>query len=56
MLPWDVWGPMEDSYDGTTGDDFDLLIDELATACGDHDERDLQRIYAQLTVPDALIR
>ena len=32
MLPWDEWGPMEDSYNGKTGDDFDLLIDQLAVA------------------------
>ena len=34
---------------------FDVLIDQLATACRDPDGRDLQRIYEQLTVPDALI-
>lgn len=55
MLPWDVWGPMEDSYDGRTGDDFDLLIDQLAAACDAHDEAELQRIYDRLAVPAALI-
>jgi len=30
MLPWDNWGPMQDSYNGRTGDDFDRLIDQLA--------------------------
>jgi hypothetical protein len=55
MLPWDVWGPMADSYDGTTGADFDVLIDELATATGDHDEPELRRIYQRLAVPAALI-
>lgn len=55
MLPWDVWGPMEDSYDGKTGDDFDLLIDELAAACDDHDGPRLRRVYQQLTVPASLI-
>ena len=55
MLPWDVWGPMEDSYDGKTGDDFDLLIDQLAAAAGDDDEPELQRIYQQLAVPGSLI-
>ena len=49
MLPWDVWGPMEDSYDGKTGDDFDLLIDQLAVACHSHDEPELERIYDQLS-------
>ena len=55
MLPWDVWGPMEDSYDGKTGDDFDVLIDELAAACDDHDEPGLHRVYGELTVPASLI-
>ena len=55
MLPWDVWGPMEDSYDGKTGADFDVLIDQLAAACGDHDEPELERIYEQLAVPASLI-
>ena len=55
MLPWDVWGPMEDSYDGKTGEDFDLLIDQLAVACHSHDEPELERIYEQLSVPAVLI-
>ncbi len=55
MLPWDVWGPMEDSYDGRTGDDFDVLIDELAAACDDADEPGLQRVYETLAVPASLI-
>ena len=55
MLPWDVWGPMEDSYNGKTGDDFDLLIDQLAVACHSHDEPELERIYEQLRVPAVLI-
>ena len=45
MLPWDVWGPMEDSYDGKTGDDFDQLIDQLAAAAEGNDEPALRRIY-----------
>ena len=55
MLPWDVWGPMEDSYDGRTGDDFDLLMDDLAAACDDHDEPGLRRVDEELTVPASLI-
>ena len=55
MLPWDVWGPMEASYDGKTGDDFDLLIDHLAVACHSHDEPELEQIYEQLSVPAVLI-
>ena len=46
---------MEDSYDGKTGDDFDLLIDQLAIACHSHDEPELERIYEQLSVPAVLI-
>ena len=55
MLPWDVWGPIEASYDGETGADFDLLIDQLAVACHSHDEPELERIYEQLSVPAVLI-
>jgi hypothetical protein len=46
---------MEDSYTGKTGDDFDLLIDELASACDEHDEPRLRRVYEELTVPASLI-
>jgi hypothetical protein len=56
MLPWDEWGPMEDSYDGKTGDDFDSLIDDLAEAASDPDPPNLQRIYEQLAVPASMIR
>ena len=55
MLPWDEWGPMEDSYRGKTGDDFDLLIDQLAAATTDPDEPELKRIYEQLAVPASMI-
>lgn len=33
MLPWDEWGRMDDSYRGRTSDDYDLLMDRLASAC-----------------------
>jgi hypothetical protein len=56
MLPWDEWGPMEDSYKGKTGDDFDRLIDQLAAATLDPDEPELKRIYEQLAVPASMIR
>lgn len=56
MLPWDEWGPMEDSYEGRTGDDFDMLIDQLAAATGDHDVPELERIYELLAVPESMIR
>ena len=55
MLPWDTWGPMEASYDGTTGDDFDRLMDRAAVACRDLDEPELARCYEQLEVPPALL-
>jgi hypothetical protein len=55
MLPWDEWGPMEDSYNGTTGADFDVLIDQLAEACRGDDEHEQLRVYEQLAVPPSLI-
>jgi hypothetical protein len=55
MLPWDEWGPMAASYDGTTGDDFDELMDDLAAATADPDQHDLQRIYEKLAVPPDMI-
>lgn len=51
MLPWDEWGPMADSYNGTTGDDFDELIDDLAAATSGSDSREMWRIYERLAVP-----
>jgi hypothetical protein len=56
MLPWDEWGPMADSYDGTTGDEFDELVDDLAAATGSADPQEMGRIYERLTVPPSLIR
>lgn len=56
MLPWDEWGPMAASYDGTTGDDFDALIDELATATDGSDIQEMQRIYEQLAVPASMVQ
>jgi Transglutaminase-like superfamily len=56
LLPWDEWGPMEASYEGRTGDDFDQLMDELAEASRTDDDDELQRIYSLLAVPEALIR
>jgi hypothetical protein len=55
-LPWDEWGPMDDSYNGRTGDDFDLLIDQVAIACRDDDQLELQRRYDRLAVPASMIR
>ena len=55
MLPWDVWGPMADSYGDTTGDDFDELIDDLAVATSSTDQPAMRRIYERLAVPASLI-
>jgi hypothetical protein len=55
VLPWDEWGPMEDSYDDRTPPEFDLLIDEVAAATADPDHADLEGVYAQLAVPPSLI-
>jgi transglutaminase-like putative cysteine protease len=56
MLPWDEWGPMADSYEGTTGDDFDELIDDLASATSNSDQREIRRIYERLAVPASMIQ
>ncbi len=55
MLPWDEWGPMKASYDGTTGEDFDVLMDELAIACADDDGPHMQRVYDELAVPPSMV-
>jgi hypothetical protein len=56
MLPWDEWGPMADSYDGTTGADFDELIDGLAAATDRSTLPELRQLYEQLAVPASMIR
>ena len=56
VLPWDSWGPMDDSYEGRTGEDFDRLIDEVAAACAGEDESSLRSLYRRLAVPSELIR
>jgi hypothetical protein len=55
MLPWDAWGPMEASYKGETGPDFDLLIDEVAAACRDEGTWAPQAAYARVAVPAEMI-
>jgi hypothetical protein len=54
MLPWDEWGPMAASYDGTAGDDFDELIDDLAAATSSSDLREVRRVYERLAVPASM--
>lgn len=56
MLPWDEWGPMEDSYDGKTGPEFDELMDQLADASRHNEEAELRRIYdGYLEVPASMV-
>lgn len=57
VLPWDNWGRMQDSYDGTTGPGYDELLDQVATACADPSPAAAQALYQlpELTVPQAMI-
>ncbi|MBF8193319.1 transglutaminase domain-containing protein [Nonomuraea sp. K274] len=56
-LPWDEWGRMAASYEGTTGPDYDLLIDEVAATCAAAAPDAVDRLYhsADLRVPDELV-
>jgi hypothetical protein len=58
MLPWDEWGRMEASYQGSTGPDYDALIDKIAEACAGHDPGTVTRLYhsEDLQVPPEMIR
>ena len=58
MLPWDEWARMTDAYDGKTGSDYDLLLDELAEVCATDDLIAIRRLYRQeaLQVPYSMIR
>ncbi|GAA0246790.1 transglutaminase-like domain-containing protein [Cryptosporangium japonicum] len=58
MLPWDEWGRMTASYQGTTGAEYDALMDTVAATCAADDPRELARLYASedLTVPAGLVR
>ena len=55
MLPWDEWGRMTASYQGTTGPEYDALMDRIADA-GD-DPAAVAKLYAteDLTVPEELV-
>jgi hypothetical protein len=57
MLPWDEWGLMTDAYDGKTGEDYDLLLDQLATACASDDPAAIAELYGHphFRVPAGLI-
>ncbi|MDJ0112036.1 transglutaminase, partial [Rhodococcus erythropolis] len=57
-LPWDEWGRMTDAYDGKTGADYDLLLDDIAEVCAGDDPVAVRGLYEHedLCVPDNLIR
>lgn len=53
VLPWDVWGRMEQAYQGKTDADYDQLLDTTATACAADDLPKLAELYERddLQVP-----
>lgn len=57
MLPWDEWGRMTAAYRGETGEDYDGLLDEIATVCAADDPAAVARLYAHddLRVPAEII-
>jgi hypothetical protein len=58
MLPWDVWGRMQDAYKGETGPGYDELLDTLAAVCAEDDVAAIAALYARgdLRVPADAIR
>lgn len=56
-LPWDEWGGMRSSYEGTSGPSFDALIDDVAAACASADPDVVRALYESdgLRVPDPLL-
>jgi hypothetical protein len=58
MLPWDEWGRMTAAYEGTTGPDYDQLLDTLADTCAEDDAQALTVLFGHedLVVPDHLLR
>ncbi|CCH32029.1 hypothetical protein ABZ816_26645 [Actinosynnema sp. NPDC047251] len=46
-LNWDEWGRMTAAYEGTTGPDYDLLVDEVAEACARDEPAALLRLSAR---------
>ncbi len=57
MLPWDEWGRMTAAYRGETGEDYDKLLDEIATVCAAHDPAAVASLYRHddLRVPAEII-
>lgn len=58
MLPWDEWGRMTDAYRGATGEDYDELLDEVASTCAADDGDRITQLFHRpdLRVPEQLIR
>jgi hypothetical protein len=58
MLPWDEWGQMTAAYEGTTGPDYDQLIDTLAETCAQDEATAITRLalHEDLAVPEHLLR
>ena len=56
MLPWDEWGPMENSYKGRTGADFDNQIDTVAAVCGGENLALIRSTYEKFAVPEDLLQ
>jgi Transglutaminase-like superfamily len=58
MLPWDEWGRMTDAYQGSTGPDYDELLDTLASVCAIDDPATVAALYrhSDLQAPAELIR
>lgn len=56
-LPWDEWGGMRSSYEGTSGPSFDALIDDVAAACASADPDVVRALYESddLRVPHTLL-
>ncbi len=55
VLPWDEWGDMPASYEGTTDAAFDEEIDDLAAACAADDASRLAQTYRRFAVPPELL-
>ncbi len=57
MLPWDEWSRMQPSYEGTSGPEFDRLIDQVADACASDDPSIIEQTYLaeDLSVPPELL-
>ena len=57
VLPWDEWGRMEASYAGTTGSEYDELMDVIATTTAADDATAVTALYGteDLAVPESVL-